>query len=110
VGTLVLDLTDRVLAQGEQGLLGIAFSPDGSHLYVHYSARDGATTVDEYAFTPRPGGGGTADRSTRRTLLTCAQPQINHNGGQLAFGPDGVLYLGLGDGGGAGDQGEGHAG
>jgi glucose/arabinose dehydrogenase len=106
--TPVLDLTDKVLAQGEQGLLGMTFSPDGSHLYVHYSAPDGATTVDEYAFTPRSGGG-TADPGTRRRLLTLAQPQINHNGGQLAFGPDGVLYLGLGDGGAAGDQGEGHA-
>ena len=71
--------------------------------------RDGATTVDEYAFTPTPGGGGTADRGSRRRLLTLAQPQPNHNGGQLAFGPDGVLYLGLGDGGSAGDQGDGHA-
>ncbi len=58
---------------------------------------------------PKPGGGGTADRGSRRRLLTLAQPQPNHNGGQLAFGPDGVLYLGLGDGGSAGDQGDGHA-
>ena len=105
----VLDLTSRVLAQGEEGLLGMTFSPDGAHLYVHYSGETGATTVDEYAFTPRAGGGGTADPSSRRELLTYFQPEPNHKGGQLAFGPTGALYLGLGDGGSAGDRGGGHA-
>jgi len=105
----VLDLTDLVTAGGEQGFLGLAFSPDGNHLYAHYSGQAGETTVDEYAFTAAPGGGGTADPATRRTLLTVPQPQPNHNGGQLAFGPDDALYLGLGDGGAAGDRGTGHA-
>ena len=107
--SFVLNLTSRVLAQGEQGLLGMTFSPDGSHLYVHYTAVGGGTTVEEYAFTPESGGGGTAVRGSRRRLLTLAQPQPNHNGGQLAFGPDGALYLGLGDGGSEGDEGDGHA-
>jgi glucose/arabinose dehydrogenase len=105
----VLDLSDGVRSGGEQGLLGLAFSPDGERMVVHYSGPGGETVVDEYAFTPSPGGGGTADPATRRTLLTLDQPQPNHNGGQLAFGPDGALYLGLGDGGGANDQGPGHA-
>ena len=105
----VLDLTGLVTAGGEQGLLGLAFAPDGTHLYAHYSGQGGETTVDEYTFAPASGGGGTADPATRRTLLTVPQPQANHNGGQLAFGPDDALYLGLGDGGGAGDQGNGHA-
>ncbi len=107
--TPVLDLGPRVRSGGEQGLVGLTFSPDGERLYVHYSGADGETTVDEYAFTPTPGGGGTADPATRRTLLTLDQPQPNHNGGQLTFGPDGALYLGLGDGGAGGDQGAGHA-
>jgi glucose/arabinose dehydrogenase len=105
----VLDLTSRVTAGGEQGLLGLTFSPDGTKMYVHFSGDGGQTVVEEYTFRSKRGGGGTADRSTRRTLLTQAQPQTNHNGGQLAFGPDGALYLGLGDGGAAGDQGPGHA-
>jgi glucose/arabinose dehydrogenase len=107
--TPVLDLGTSVRSGGEQGLLGVAFSPDGDRLVVHYSDTDGNTTVDEYSFTASPGGGGTVDPATRRTLFTLDQPQPNHNGGQLAFGPDGALYLGLGDGGGAGDQGPGHA-
>jgi glucose/arabinose dehydrogenase len=105
----VLDLASRVTAGGEQGLLGLTFSPDGTKMYVHFSGDGGQTVVEEYTFRPARRGGGTADRSTRRTLLTQAQPQANHNGGQLAFGPDGALYLGLGDGGAAGDQGPGHA-
>jgi len=114
VPTPVLDLGDLVTSGGEQGLLGLTFSPDGDRMYVHYSGPGGETTVDEYAFTPTAdgadgGGGGVADPATRRTLLTLEQPQPNHNGGQLAFGPDGALYLGLGDGGGANDEGGGHA-
>ena len=100
----VLDITDRVTCCGEQGLLGIAFSPDGNRLYVHYSNPDGDNQLDEYEMD-----GDTADASTRREVLTVPGLQPNHNGGQLAFGPDDNLYIGLGDGGGAGDQGTGHA-
>jgi glucose/arabinose dehydrogenase len=101
----VLDLTRQVRAGGEQGLLGIVFSPDGTKLYTHYSGTSaGETVLEEYTVVDsRP------DPSTRRLILTLPQPQVNHNGGQLTFGPDGFLYLGLGDGGGAGDRGSGHA-
>jgi len=103
--TTVLDLTRQVRAGGEQGLLGIVFSPDGTKLYAHYSGvTAGDTVLDEYAMK-----NGTADPGTRRNLLTLPDLQVNHNGGQLAFGPDGFLYMALGDGGGAGDRGSGHA-
>ncbi len=100
----VLDLSDRVQSGGEQGLLGLAFSPDGSKLYVHYSNRNGDNVLDEYDMSDQG-----ADAASRRELLTVEGLQPNHNGGQLVFGPDGYLYIGLGDGGGAGDQGGGHA-
>jgi len=103
---VVLDLTDRISAGGEQGLLGLAFSPDGEQLYVHFSNLDGDTRVEEYEVAA---GGAAVRESSRRRLLSVRQPQSNHNGGQLAFGPDGLLYLGLGDGGSGGDEGPGHA-
>ena len=93
----VLDLTDRITTGAEQGLLGIAFHPDyatNRRLYLHWSDERGDTRVAEF----RRG------RETRE-LLFVDQPEPNHNGGQLAFGPDGRLYLGLGDGGGAFDPG-----
>ena len=102
--TPVVDLTDRVSQDGgERGLLGLAFSPDGTKLYVDYTDDHGDTQIDELTMKGR-----VADTSTRRTVLEVDQPQPNHNGGQLAFGPDGYLYIGLGDGGGAGDAGGGH--
>jgi glucose/arabinose dehydrogenase len=100
----VLDITADVGSGGERGLLGLDFSRDGTRLYVHYTNRNGDTRVDEYTMQ-----GNTADAGSRRQLLAVAQPQPNHNGGELTFGPDGLLYLGLGDGGGAGDSGSGHA-
>jgi glucose/arabinose dehydrogenase len=104
--TPVLDLTDEVETEGsEQGLLGLAFSSDGRQLYVDYTAEpDGRTVVLEYLLGDR----NTVDQSTRRTLLEVDQPAANHNGGQLVLGPDGYLYIGLGDGGGSGDP-DGHA-
>ncbi len=103
--TPVVDLSDRVSQDGgERGLLGIAFSPDGTHLYLDSTDTNGDTQIDQFTMRGR-----NADASTRRTILTIPQPQPNHNGGQLAFGPDGYLYIGMGDGGGAGDAGEGHA-
>lgn len=103
--TPVLDLRDTISAGGERGLLGLDFSPDGSKLYVNYTNRDGNTRVDEYAMR----ADGTADRGSRRELLAIAQPQPNHNGGSVVTGPDGMLWIGTGDGGAAGDRGSGHA-
>jgi glucose/arabinose dehydrogenase len=94
----VLDLTARTEASGEQGLLGLAFSSDGSHLYVDFTDLAGDTHVVEYAMR-----GGRADAGSAREVLFVDQPYANHNGGGLVFGPDGFLYIGLGDGGGAGD-------
>jgi glucose/arabinose dehydrogenase len=94
--TTVIDLTDRVRTGAEQGLLGLAFDPDyasSRRLYLHWSDERGDTRVAEL----RDGD--------ERELLHVDQPEENHNGGQLAFGPDGRLYLGLGDGGGAFDPG-----
>ena len=95
----VLDIRSRVRAGGEQGLLGIAFSPDGRYLYLDYTDNRGDTHVTEWAVR----AGGRIDTSSRRDVLTQDQPYANHNGGQLAFGPDGYLYIGLGDGGSGGD-------
>jgi len=98
--TPLLDLSDEVIDQGEQGLLGIAFSSDGRHLYLDYTAQpDGRTVVVEYEL----GDTDRVDERSRRVLLEVPQPFPNHNGGHLVTGRDGFLYIGLGDGGGAGD-------
>lgn len=95
-GTPVLDLSDAVEFGGEQGLLGLAFHPTESLAYVNYTrAGDGATVIEEYAV----GDDGVFDTASARELLTIDQPYANHNGGDLAFGPDGFLYIGMGDGG-----------
>lgn len=94
----VIDITDRITTEGEGGLLGIAFAPDGQLLYLHYTNRNGDSVIAEY-----PMGAGTADASAGRVLLEIDQPFSNHNGGDLSFGPDGLLYISLGDGGSAGD-------
>ena len=99
-GAPVLDLGGSVSTGGEQGLLGMAFSADGSHLYVNYTDPAGDTRVVEYGFD-----GPSADPATARELLFVDQPFANHNGGNLVLGPDGMLWIGLGDGGGAGDPG-----
>ena len=91
----VLDLSGQVTGGTEQGLLGLTFSPDGSRLYVSYTDTRGDSRVVEYGFAA-----GRADPATRRELLSVDQPFANHNGGQVSFGPDGKLYVGLGDGGG----------
>jgi glucose/arabinose dehydrogenase len=102
---IVLDLSDEVKVGAEQGLLGMAFHPDfatNRRLYLHWSAPSGDTRVAELRLAPD----GRIDPASRRWLLRLDQPEENHNGGQLAFGPDGRLYLGLGDGGGAFDPSE----
>jgi glucose/arabinose dehydrogenase len=100
--TVLLDMTDRVLTGGEQGLLGMAFHPDFAttrRVFLHWSDLEGDTRVAEFLAGPD----GTISPRPERQLLVLDQPEENHNGGQLAFGPDGRLYLGLGDGGGAFD-------
>jgi glucose/arabinose dehydrogenase len=100
VTTTVLDLSDRTEANGEQGLLGLTFSPDGRSAYVDYTDLDGNTVIAEHAVTA---DGTFAPADEARVVLTVEQPHDNHNGGDLTFGPDGMLYIGLGDGGGSGD-------
>ncbi len=105
----VLDITDRVSEPtGERGLLGLTASPTGDRLFVSYTERShGDSRVDEYPLTGTDGSL-RADPAGREQLLAIRQPYPNHNGGSLAFGPDGMLYAGFGDGGGGGDP-EGHA-
>jgi glucose/arabinose dehydrogenase len=99
VGDPVLDISDNVVADGERGLLDIVFSPDGGTLYVHYSlAPSGDARVAAYTMA-----GDEVDTASYRELLAVEDPFPNHNGGEMQFGPDGYLYIGLGDGGGGGD-------
>lgn len=97
----VLDISARVGGGSEQGLLSIALHPtERPFFYAHYSDRTGDTVVSEFKFrTPTE-----ADPNTERVLLTVDQPAANHNGGMVLFHPDGRLLVGLGDGGGSGDQ------
>ncbi len=120
-GQPFLDLTDRLVdlnkSYDERGLLGLAFHPDYSsngRFFVYYSAplRDNApegwnhtSRLSEFRVSEDPGR---ADPDSERIMLTIDQPQMNHNGGRILFGPDGYLYVGLGDGGAGGDLGEGH--
>jgi glucose/arabinose dehydrogenase len=97
-----LDITDRVNDNGnEMGLLGLAFHPDYEHngfFYVNYTGDGGNTHISRFQ-----ANGDVADPGSEKILLTIDQPYPNHNGGALAFGPEGDLYLGLGDGGSQGD-------
>ena len=97
----VLDITDHDLYGGEQGLLGLAFSPDGTTAYVNYTDLHGDGQIDAY----RVGTDGAFDPASRRGVYHVAHPSenTNHNGGNLVTGPDGMLYFGTGDGGGRGD-------
>jgi glucose/arabinose dehydrogenase len=107
-----LDLSDKVVdprteGNSERGLLGLAFDPDyesNGRFYVHYTRRGpprarGDIVIAEF----RRQTEGTADPGSRRVLMRVEHPVSNHNGGNLVFGPDGLLYIGLGDGGGSGD-------
>jgi glucose/arabinose dehydrogenase len=116
-----LDLTDRMVdldeSYDERGLLGLAFHPDyasNGRFFVYYSAplrEEGprgwnhTSRLSEFRVSENPGR---ADADSERIVLTVDQPQMNHNGGRILFGADGYLYVGLGDGGAAGDLGEGH--
>ena len=107
---VVLDLRDQVNNSGsEEGLLGLAFDPgfsDNGYLYVYYSASDPRRSVVSRFIMDRDqdrAGYGGAEPQSELVLLEVEQPYPNHNGGQLAFGPDSYLYIGLGDGGSGGD-------
>lgn len=98
-----LDIRDLVSGGSEQGLLSVAFHPDyptNGRFFVDYTNQDGDTRVVEYRVSADPDR---ADSAPVRTILSVDQPFANHNGGLLVFGPDGMLYVGLGDGGSAGD-------
>ncbi len=100
-----LDLTDRVRAGGEEGLLSIAFDPryrKNGRFFVYYTNRKGDIEVDSFKRQRRSAT--RARRRSRRKVIVVPHPvHSNHNGGQLQFGPDGLLYAGTGDGGGSGD-------
>ena len=107
-GNLIfLDITDRVNSgANERGLLGMAFHPDyknNGYLFVNYTGGNGQTVVARY--TRSAGDSLKADASTEKVLMTIAQPFNNHNAGDLNFGPDGYLYIAMGDGGSGGDPG-----
>lgn len=99
-----LDISDKVGSSGnEQGLFSTAFHPrypDDPRLFVHYTDRSGDTVIESYRASTDPN---LADPASAKVLLTVDQPYSNHNGGLNIFGPDGYLYIGLGDGGGGGD-------
>lgn len=99
-----LNLSRKLGTAQEQGLLGLAFHPDfakNRRFYVNYTDKAGSTRIVEYRQSRR--NPNRAVRSSARSVLRVKQPESNHNGGHLVFGPDGYLYVGLGDGGGAGD-------
>ncbi len=106
----VLDLRPKISDVSERGLLGMAFHPrfgrDNRYFFVHYSDKNGATHIARFTL-PEPDGPGAplvADPQSEKTIFTLDQPWPNHDGGMIAFGPlDGYLYIGLGDGGAAGD-------
>ncbi|MFI5855267.1 PQQ-dependent sugar dehydrogenase [Streptomyces parvulus] len=98
LGDPVLDISDETTTDGERGLLGVAFDEDFTHFYISFTDLQGTSTIDEFAVQD-----GTVQEDTRRTVLTQEQPESNHNGGDIKFGPDGYLYIALGDGGGGGD-------
>lgn len=101
-----LDIRSRVSCCGERGLLSIAFHPryqQNGFFYADYTNRNGDTVIARYSVSA--GDPNRADPASETILLTIAQPFDNHNGGQLQFGPDGYLYIGMGDGGSANDPG-----
>lgn len=103
LATPFLDITDRVRCCGERGLLSVAFHPmyaTNGWFFVNYTGEFGVTRVERYRVSANPD---LADANSAKLILEVDQPFSNHNGGLNLFGPDGMLYVGLGDGGSAGD-------
>ncbi len=103
LGAPFLDITDRVRSGGERGLLSIAFHPDyasNGFFYVSYTDGNGDSRIERYSVSADPD---LADSGSAKLILQVEQPFSNHNGGLILFGPDGMLYFGLGDGGSGGD-------
>jgi hypothetical protein len=101
--TPFLDITSRVSAGGERGLLSVAFHPQyasNGTFFVNFTDTRGDTRIERFRVSADPNR---ADAASAELVLTVAQPYSNHNGGLVAFGPDGKLYVGMGDGGGGGD-------
>ena len=101
--SVALDLTDDVVYGGEQGLLGLAFHPDfvqNRLAYVNYVGNGPRTVIEQFTVA----ADGRFDVSSRTIILEVPQPASNHNGGMIAFGPDGYLWIGMGDGGGSADR------
>ena len=99
LGDPIVDIVDEVVTNSEQGLLDLEFSPDGNTLYLSYNVPPkGDTRIAAYTMN-----GDTVDPASRRELLAVDQPFPNHKGGDIEIGPDGYLYIGLGDGGAGGD-------
>jgi glucose/arabinose dehydrogenase len=99
-----LDITDRVLFSGERGLLGLAFDPNyknNGFFYVNYINKSGNTQISR--FKVQANNPNLANKNSEKFILQIAQPFSNHNGGCTRFGPDGYLYIGMGDGGSSGD-------
>ena len=104
IGEPFLDITDRVGCCGERGLLGLAFHPrfsENGYFYVNYTDQDRNTVVARFQVSAE--NPNRANAGSEQKLIVLAQPYPNHNGGAVVFGPDGYLYLGLGDGGSGGD-------
>ncbi|VAX27956.1 hypothetical protein MNBD_IGNAVI01-1645 [hydrothermal vent metagenome] len=102
---IFLDISDQIISGGEKGLLGLAFHPDfeeNGYFYVDYTKSDPLRTVIS-RFYADPQSPDAVDITTEKILLEVKQPYSNHNGGQVAFGPDNYLYVSFGDGGSAGD-------
>ncbi len=103
LATPFLDITGPVGAGGERGLLSVAFHPSyatNGYFYVDYTDNNGDTRIERYTVGPDPD---IADVASAKLILFITQPYANHNGGLVMFGPDGMLYIGMGDGGSGGD-------
>lgn len=102
--TPFLDIRNKTTGSGERGLLGLAFAPNfpsSKRFYVNYTNLSGNTVIAMYTVSTSTAN--TADPATEVVLMTVPQPFSNHNGGQIQFGPDGYLYIAMGDGGSSGD-------